>query len=101
MFSFLSHYFLGNLNGTDGPSPTMSAAEQLQYSLLLRHINLKVGILFASKAIVQLISNPFVGPLTNRSVKVVLHSENSQVGIGIVLIYLCTEFMFYIDIKGS
>ncbi|XP_033633096.1 synaptic vesicular amine transporter-like [Asterias rubens] len=55
-----------NLNGTDGPSPTMSAAEQLQYSLLLRHINLKVGILFASKAIVQLISNPFVGPLTNR-----------------------------------
>ena len=30
--------------------------------------NIKVGILFASKAIMQLISNPFIGPLTNRFV---------------------------------
>ncbi|XP_019132851.1 synaptic vesicular amine transporter isoform X2 [Larimichthys crocea] len=28
--------------------------------------NVKVGILFASKATVQLITNPFIGPLTNR-----------------------------------
>uniref|UniRef100_A0A8D0A6G1 Solute carrier family 18 member 2 n=1 Tax=Sander lucioperca TaxID=283035 RepID=A0A8D0A6G1_SANLU len=28
--------------------------------------NVKVGLLFASKAIVQLIINPFIGPLTNR-----------------------------------
>lgn len=28
--------------------------------------NLRVGLLFASKAIVQLLVNPFVGPLTNR-----------------------------------
>lgn len=28
--------------------------------------NVKVGLLFASKATVQLITNPFIGPLTNR-----------------------------------
>ena len=28
--------------------------------------NVKVGMLFASKATVQLITNPFIGPLTNR-----------------------------------
>jgi hypothetical protein len=28
--------------------------------------NVEVGIMFASKAVVQLIANPFVGPLTNR-----------------------------------
>lgn len=28
--------------------------------------NVEVGIMFASKAVVQLICNPFVGPLTNK-----------------------------------
>ena len=28
--------------------------------------NVAVGLMFASKAIVQLITNPFIGPLTNR-----------------------------------
>ncbi len=28
--------------------------------------NSKIGWLFASKAIVQLLANPFIGPLTNR-----------------------------------
>lgn len=28
--------------------------------------NVQVGLLFASKATVQLITNPFIGPLTNR-----------------------------------
>ena len=28
--------------------------------------NVKVGIMFASKAIMQIIVNPFVGPLTNK-----------------------------------
>jgi hypothetical protein len=31
------------------------------------HLNIKVGLLFASKPIVQLIANPLVGPLTDRS----------------------------------
>ena len=28
--------------------------------------DLQVGLMFASKAVVQLVANPFVGPLTNR-----------------------------------
>lgn len=32
----------------------------------LMHENVEVGVMFASKAVVQLITNPFVGPLTNR-----------------------------------
>lgn len=28
--------------------------------------NVRVGLMFASKAIVQLVTNPFIGPLTNR-----------------------------------
>ena len=32
----------------------------------LKSENVEVGIMFASKAIVQLIANPFIGPLTNK-----------------------------------
>ncbi|XP_052101406.1 synaptic vesicular amine transporter-like [Mytilus californianus] len=39
--------------------PTIRKAE-------LGNENVKVGLMFASKAIVQLITNPFIGPLTNR-----------------------------------
>lgn len=35
-------------------------------STLLTNENVKVGMMFASKATVQLITNPFIGPLTNR-----------------------------------
>ncbi|XP_068594631.1 chromaffin granule amine transporter [Brachionichthys hirsutus] len=38
----------------------------LQDSLFLGEENVLVGLLFASKALVQLLINPFVGPLTNR-----------------------------------
>ncbi|XP_070690220.1 chromaffin granule amine transporter [Pempheris klunzingeri] len=38
----------------------------LQDSLFLEEENVRVGLLFASKALVQLLVNPFVGPLTNR-----------------------------------
>ncbi|TNM89847.1 hypothetical protein fugu_004081 [Takifugu bimaculatus] len=37
----------------------------LQDSLFLEEENVRVGFLFASKALVQLLVNPFVGPLTN------------------------------------
>lgn len=40
----------------------------LQDSLFLEEENVRVGLLFASKAVVQLLINPFVGPLTNRYV---------------------------------
>ncbi len=32
----------------------------------MNRLNTKVGFMFASKPIVQLITNPFIGPLTNR-----------------------------------
>ncbi|XP_030581739.1 chromaffin granule amine transporter-like [Archocentrus centrarchus] len=38
----------------------------LQDSLFLEEENVRVGLLFASKALIQLLVNPFVGPLTNR-----------------------------------
>ncbi|XP_061586146.1 chromaffin granule amine transporter [Cololabis saira] len=38
----------------------------LQDSMFLENENVRVGLLFASKAIIQLLINPFVGPLTNR-----------------------------------
>ncbi|XP_075902301.1 synaptic vesicular amine transporter [Nelusetta ayraudi] len=61
-------------SNTTGRSTTAPSAAQLQAnstdcpqsSSLLLNENIKVGLLFASKATVQLITNPFVGPLTNR-----------------------------------
>ncbi|CAJ1069594.1 LOW QUALITY PROTEIN: chromaffin granule amine transporter [Xyrichtys novacula] len=38
----------------------------LQDSVFLEEENVRVGLLFASKALTQLLVNPFVGPLTNR-----------------------------------
>ncbi|XP_078100749.1 synaptic vesicular amine transporter-like isoform X2 [Sander vitreus] len=54
--------------------PTAPAATELphnssdcpQSASRLLNENVKVGLLFASKATVQLIINPFIGPLTNR-----------------------------------
>ncbi|KAM4615836.1 chromaffin granule amine transporter [Polymixia lowei] len=38
----------------------------LEDSVFLEEENVRVGLLFASKALVQLLVNPFIGPLTNR-----------------------------------
>merc|ERR1719273_2632200 len=50
------------------PKPPSSAeeAEKRRKHKELVHENVEVGVMFASKAVVQLITNPFVGPLTNR-----------------------------------
>uniref|UniRef100_A0A8P4KH63 Chromaffin granule amine transporter n=1 Tax=Dicentrarchus labrax TaxID=13489 RepID=A0A8P4KH63_DICLA len=50
------------------PPPSFPPLESscLQDSLFLEEENVRVGLLFASKALVQLLVNPFVGPLTNR-----------------------------------
>ncbi|XP_034548382.1 chromaffin granule amine transporter [Notolabrus celidotus] len=47
---------------------TANATEStcLQDSRFLEEENVRVGLLFASKALIQLLVNPFVGPLTNR-----------------------------------
>uniref|UniRef100_A0A3Q3BG23 Solute carrier family 18 member A1 n=1 Tax=Kryptolebias marmoratus TaxID=37003 RepID=A0A3Q3BG23_KRYMA len=61
--------------GWTGPTPevlqvneTANTTESscLQDSVFLEKENVRVGLLFASKALVQLLVNPFVGPLTNR-----------------------------------
>ncbi|KAI2654321.1 Synaptic vesicular amine transporter [Labeo rohita] len=53
------------------PAPTSVAPPQNKSDCpkaddQLLNENVKVGLLFASKATVQLITNPFIGPLTNR-----------------------------------
>jgi hypothetical protein len=51
----------------------------------------EVGLMFASKAFVQLISNPFVGPLTHRYVaKLHLFAANSI--LKCPFLYLTTPF---------
>ncbi|KAM4591376.1 synaptic vesicular amine transporter [Odontesthes bonariensis] len=46
--------------------PQNSSSDCPKSTSKLLHENVKVGLLFASKATVQLITNPFIGPLTNR-----------------------------------
>ncbi|XP_006815467.1 synaptic vesicular amine transporter-like [Saccoglossus kowalevskii] len=45
---------------------TDDAYTRSSYGQDLRDENVEVGLLFASKAFIQLIANPFIGPLTNR-----------------------------------
>lgn len=65
--------FTSNTTGRPTTAPSTAqlqpnSTECPQSSSLLLNENVKVGMLFASKATVQLITNPFVGPLTNRYV---------------------------------
>ncbi|XP_054434736.1 chromaffin granule amine transporter isoform X1 [Pteronotus mesoamericanus] len=60
-------------NGSSGttPPPVTGAISShkndcLQDTKFLEEENIRVGVLFASKALMQLLVNPFVGPLTNR-----------------------------------
>lgn len=81
-------------SNTTGRSTTAPSAAQLQAnstdcpqsSSLLLNENIKVGLLFASKATVQLITNPFVGPLTNRYVLFVLSLSKSLHLFGITMV---------------
>eukprot|EP00079_Xenopus_tropicalis_P031604 XP_017945375.1 PREDICTED: synaptic vesicular amine transporter [Xenopus tropicalis] len=54
---------------TSSPSPsppTAPPADCPRADSSLLNENVKVGLLFASKATVQLLTNPFIGPMTNR-----------------------------------
>ncbi|XP_068424997.1 chromaffin granule amine transporter [Clinocottus analis] len=53
---------------TPDPNGTTNASDSscLLDGAFLEEENVRVGLLFASKALVQLLINPFVGPLTNR-----------------------------------
>lgn len=54
--------FTENLIG----STTESPEEKEKRHKDLMEENVEVGIMFASKAFVQLVANPFVGPLTHK-----------------------------------
>ncbi|XP_039091580.1 chromaffin granule amine transporter isoform X2 [Hyaena hyaena] len=60
----------GRTSGTIPPLVTGAISAQqnncLQGTEFLEEENIRVGVLFASKALMQLLINPFVGPLTNR-----------------------------------
>nr|XP_015799527.2 synaptic vesicular amine transporter [Nothobranchius furzeri] len=65
--------FNSTTRSADPVPPTPAGSELLQnssdcprFSKKLLNENVKVGMLFASKATVQLLTNPFIGPLTNR-----------------------------------
>lgn len=49
-----------------GPNPGLNSSDCPPSVSSLVNENVKVGMLFASKATVQLLTNPFIGPLTNR-----------------------------------
>ncbi|XP_052459379.1 chromaffin granule amine transporter-like [Carassius gibelio] len=54
-------------NGSSGLNSSSSEPHGCKEdSVFLEEENVRVGLLFASKALVQLMVNPFVGPLTNR-----------------------------------
>ena len=69
LFFKIEEYFLNTTElSTTTEEPT---TEPPSDEVLLRHKelvneNAEVGIMFASKPIVQAITNPFVGPLTNK-----------------------------------
>ncbi|CAH1784902.1 unnamed protein product [Owenia fusiformis] len=53
-------------NVPDGPIETVTVLSESQRHEDLVNENVEVGLMFASKSIVQLLANPFIGPLTNR-----------------------------------
>lgn len=53
---------------SDGNASFFDSGDCKDDRKFLEDENVRVGLLFASKAIVQLLVNPFVGPLTNRCV---------------------------------
>jgi len=50
---------------TIGPSTSTMKPPKTKHEELTDE-TVEVGVMFASKAFVQLLANPFVGPLTNR-----------------------------------
>ncbi|XP_013930510.1 PREDICTED: chromaffin granule amine transporter [Thamnophis sirtalis] len=55
----------------------------------LSNENVRVGLLFASKALMQLIANPFVGPLTNRI------GYHIPMFLGFVIMFVSTLFFAF------
>uniref|UniRef100_A0A3B4G498 Solute carrier family 18 member A1 n=1 Tax=Pundamilia nyererei TaxID=303518 RepID=A0A3B4G498_9CICH len=71
------------LYAIEHPSPEPQTAD----SLFLEEENVRVGLLFASKAIIQLLVNPFVGPLTNIGYHIPMFA-------GFIIMFVSTIFAF-------
>ena len=69
--TFLSHLKRSKRASFSSSSSTQKSSSEkglsasILYARQLNKENVKVGIMFASKAVVQLIANPFIGVLTN------------------------------------
>ncbi len=62
-------------NGSSGLNSSSAERHRCKEdSEFLEEENVRVGLLFASKAMVQLMVNPFVGPLTNRYINALSRS---------------------------
>jgi hypothetical protein len=55
----------------------LTAEERKWKNVQMNKLNTKIGLMFASKPLVQLLTNPFIGPLTNRLVN--LPSDHFQI----------------------
>ncbi|XP_054572784.1 chromaffin granule amine transporter isoform X2 [Eptesicus fuscus] len=82
-------------SGTIAPPVTGAISSHknncLQHSEFLEEENIRVGLLFASKAVMQLLVNPFVGPLTNRI------GYHIPMFAGFVIMFLSTVMFAFSD----
>ena len=63
---------------------TLTLEKEKWKSIQMNKLSTKVGLLFASKPIVQLVANPFIGPLTNRI------GYSIPMFIGFIIMFLST-----------
>ncbi|XP_053574019.1 chromaffin granule amine transporter-like [Bombina bombina] len=81
IISISSQHSIEYRNDTQGPNNTDMCPKQKGF---LRDENVKVGLLFASKAILQLLINPLVGLLTNRV------GYDTPMFVGFIIMFIST-----------
>ncbi|RWS29201.1 synaptic vesicular amine transporter-like protein [Leptotrombidium deliense] len=77
---------------TQKPVPSISLEEKIRHQELLNE-NLEVGVLFASKPIVQAIANPFIGMLTNSVIDTFQCMQSSHNIWSIFLLFTYNRFL--------
>lgn len=76
--SVASNATIGSADLVPATQPPQNSSACAEATTLLTNENVKVGLMFASKATVQLITNPFIGPLTNRYPQPVANGANTR-----------------------
>ena len=64
-FSTIENVLTSTLE-THAKEEALTKAKERWKAVQMNKLSTKVGLMFASKPVVQLIANPFIGPLTNR-----------------------------------